>query len=593
MSDKREATAENVNTDQKILRQLLQAAVDVELFTIPLYMTSLYSIQGFTVVGVEPDMQWPGRSPQLVDERASRDERVTQQAFNIIYSVYIQEMFHLQLAGNIAKAAGLDVSLEPPVYDGSSVIPYVGDLKTMKVKGRGTPYADVKVRLGPVDENQVKLFMAIEEPDWDVGPGPHLPLTGPVTPNTTFGSIGHLYEAIIWYMNRKYSDCSTLWSHCYKPHAPQLDAFRARDPKDAPRSDEKEEYTFPVTFTDCTDADKALQRAITMIHAIVDEGEGGPLFDMLDRQHVVPREFRPNAKILEWFASVYDMPRASAQVQASENAVSHFDRFRALAESCHEVVTWSKWRAAHGPWRASDFIKPGVKPTREQKQDAERRAKAYNDREVIPELDRRLSLTFTSLLNRIADDWNEPQQPNATFPIWAMLGVSSRVKALWAAGGQPTFQHVAPPTGDLHACQGLNPHNPGNNCCATAIDHTCATANSCANQGGCGYPIPSDDGFPDVNIERGLGGCGTPIPDAQVFQVEGVYPFCKGPSWSYTVPESECKDPGNCTVTMNGKGTQNPDKVWEKAWEIFVKKHPEVKGKKIEPASVRVVLPPS
>ena len=32
------------NTDMAALRAIAQAAIDVELFTIPLYMTSLYSI---------------------------------------------------------------------------------------------------------------------------------------------------------------------------------------------------------------------------------------------------------------------------------------------------------------------------------------------------------------------------------------------------------------------------------------------------------------------------------------------------------------------------------------------------------------------
>ena len=44
------------------------------------------------------------------------------------------------------------------------------------------------------------------------------------------------------------------------------------------------------------------------------------------------------------------------------------------------------------------------------------------------------------------------------------------------------------------------------NTCANAVIHTCAGANSCTHQGGCGYPNPADDGYPSVNRTAGGGG---------------------------------------------------------------------------------------
>src|SRR3954467_11962590 len=67
----------------------LQAAVDLEFWTIPYYMAAAYSI---------------------------KDQGET--AFQLILSVVNQEMLHVQLAGNIAKTYGPSPRVKNPGYKG-------------------------------------------------------------------------------------------------------------------------------------------------------------------------------------------------------------------------------------------------------------------------------------------------------------------------------------------------------------------------------------------------------------------------------------------------------------------------------------------
>jgi hypothetical protein len=88
------------------LRAIAQAAVDVELFTIPLYMTSLYSIQGMhAITGQGNDFYqgrlWPG------SKTSANPVTANEQAFNLVFSVFIQEMLHLQMAANMATVLGV------------------------------------------------------------------------------------------------------------------------------------------------------------------------------------------------------------------------------------------------------------------------------------------------------------------------------------------------------------------------------------------------------------------------------------------------------------------------------------------------------
>src|SRR5262245_46285675 len=158
-------------TDQAALLAIAQAAVEVELFTIPLYMASMYSIQGMhQITSAGHDFYegrlWPG--PATTAQPVSANER----AFNIVFSVFIQEMLHLQLASNIATAVGCTPSYSENALQTANhgwtcygpdvtVIPNIIDLRDT------TTYANTVVNLGPLTAEQLQLFLAIEQPDAD------------------------------------------------------------------------------------------------------------------------------------------------------------------------------------------------------------------------------------------------------------------------------------------------------------------------------------------------------------------------------------------------------------------------------------------
>src|SRR5215207_2530 len=88
--------------DLAALQAIAQGAIDVELFTIPLYMTSLYSIEGMHEINSANKQLylgrlWPGA------KTSAKPANANEQAFNIVFSVFIQEMLHLQMAANMAS----------------------------------------------------------------------------------------------------------------------------------------------------------------------------------------------------------------------------------------------------------------------------------------------------------------------------------------------------------------------------------------------------------------------------------------------------------------------------------------------------------
>src|SRR5215218_5843887 len=80
------------NTDKAALQAIAQAAVDVELFTLPLYMVSMYSIQGMHQITSKGNdfyrgRMWPGAAPSRSPANSNNE-----QAFNHFFSVFIDEM---------------------------------------------------------------------------------------------------------------------------------------------------------------------------------------------------------------------------------------------------------------------------------------------------------------------------------------------------------------------------------------------------------------------------------------------------------------------------------------------------------------------
>src|SRR6185437_16325086 len=102
------------DVDVSAVRAIAQAAVNVELFTIPLYMVTLYSVAGtHRIAAADNDFYanrlWPGLATTA--QPATANER----AFNLVFSVYVEEMLHLQMAANLAAAIGVTPIFTSPV----------------------------------------------------------------------------------------------------------------------------------------------------------------------------------------------------------------------------------------------------------------------------------------------------------------------------------------------------------------------------------------------------------------------------------------------------------------------------------------------
>lgn len=591
----RKPTEENKKTDRDVLRALLQEAANVELFTIPLYMSALYSIVGFKTTGSMD--RWPGLKASVVKSDPWSAENANQTAFNIIFSVYVQEMFHLQLAGNIAAAVGTPLTLDPPSYDCGQTIPCIGNVTKLE----NPIYHDVQVKLGRLDLNQIKLFMAIESPDWTVSPDyPQPPYASPKA-IPTMGSIGHLYDSIEWYLKLQYDDGSKLWHEVYQSDAHQVDVFTATE---KPGGDE--EYSFPVRL-DKLDPDTAQGYALGMAMAIIEQGEGA-----CKDAPGVPQQYQPDPKYMKW---------QDADVRAKWDSSSHFERFSDIYNNAFipdapsSVTTWPDFKTQRGaakPWKPDDFLQVPAKATPDEKAQAVARCGAYNDSKTAGEVNGVLNQSYNRVLATIADCWSS----GAAFPFAAMQALSSRVVPVWAAQGdvEPTFAKVSPPDIDkaqAHSCQGLNAckgqdvnhdpeKGPGEGSCALAVQHTCGSTNDCKHQGGCGYtsvpkqgsPTPTSppNFVPAENDCKQLGGCGAPIPVAQVFHNPAK--------------------PTQPTVYEQGTQTAVEGSVWDRARLLFDQnvvpelvtegkiteaeaKHLTDKANWPAPNNLRLVLPPS
>jgi hypothetical protein len=141
------------------LQSHLQGVVDLELWTIPYYMTVMYSIKD------------PATS-----------------AFRMIQDAVHQEMLHAQLAGNVANAFGQVPTFSPPVYAGTNV-PHINfALDKPNPTDIFTPFS---AELGPLDETRINTMCLIEYPEWRTQRQPDLRQK-----QEEYGSIAEFYAAV-------------------------------------------------------------------------------------------------------------------------------------------------------------------------------------------------------------------------------------------------------------------------------------------------------------------------------------------------------------------------------------------------------------
>jgi len=511
--------------DEKALHAMVQSAVNVELFTIPLYMTSLYSLQGMHEINSRGSnfyegRIWPGMSASAHPKTAN------EQAFNAVFSVFVAEMLHLQIISNLAKVVGYDPKFTcEPLQDektyawkcyspDSSVLPGILDFKdTINSTG-------IKVKIGPMDEDQCNLFMAIEQTEKaalaDIHPDKKWKYeeTAPYNkwkegePLPLFGSIGNMYLQLWNYLSIEYADGTTLWEIVYKKglaksqevstktgsneqlqYAIQKEVFNpGRLDKTQTDSDE---YPYMPTSINTPDLEKALHDVLNMINGITDQGEGGGVIEEIllrvskSRNLKTPLTlmavqdmFQPKCPVLRkkypsFNATGGEVDSAKAEARGHFGKMDHFETFTfvlGLVKS-GEIETWDQWHAKGNKWSAALLETIGYDPKRypnlpssAEIADALNRLKLNDTDSKNYDLFSRTSTGAIAGVTRVLNDYF--QNPKTAFPYPSMGGSGDRMSICWAIFGKipnialgvtsPTDPPLDRSNHIYHACQGLN-----------------------------------------------------------------------------------------------------------------------------------------
>lgn len=210
----------------------LQGAAELELWTIPYYLTILYSIKDPTCV-----------------------------PYRLVQAAVYQEMLHLQLVANIANAYGYSPKLAPPQYSGTTVPHLEFDLDTPNPTEEFSPYS---AELGPLDATRVNTMCLVEYPEWRTEREPELAET-----QEEYGSIGEFYDALR-------VGAYSLRSHVQGGRQ-QIDEFGPF-------------YQAGPTLAITEFGDAGFRQAMTLMDIIVDQGEG-----QTEPIQSVPPDFRNTA----------------------------------------------------------------------------------------------------------------------------------------------------------------------------------------------------------------------------------------------------------------------------------------------------------
>jgi hypothetical protein len=579
-----------IPADTAAVQAIAQAAVEVELFTIPLYMNTMYSIYGTHQINSKwlsyyNGRQWPGMGT------GAQADTPNQKAFNVIFSVFIQEMLHLQMAANLATAikvkpcftgAGLqDASHGWTCYGAdTSLIPHIVDLKDTN------SYAHVKVNLEELNANQCDLFLAIEQPEQQARHElaafskthpdkyfPAVPFAG-WTPDKTaadlplFGTIGYMYECYAQYIGIEYEGGKTLWEELYDDASVQQDMFNttgAGHPKaEFPR--------FATSFSPAErdgGQDASFNKAIDMMAAITDQGEGNAASIKRYRRggmlKAVQPDYREDKSALEAdypsYANAGGRARsADAVARYDSAALDHYERFAEVKEMLGKVQTWAHWHSADvNVWTREMLVNsqydpaaaPDNIPTPDDVAGALNRLKE-DGAQTLDLLSKVAGGALYGITSVLDTYW---QVQSTQFPYPSMVGAGDRFSICWAVLGRSPQLSQGVPLPDqntlYHACQGLslNGDPKGSSaigCAALAIYHTCRGSNGCHAQGGCGF----------AQLDTGGGSCGHSVKAAPL--ASGAGNLCGGPKPPsptvslYSAPsDNKCKTFGGCAVPIS------------------------------------------
>jgi hypothetical protein len=576
--------ASNKFTDLAALQAIAQAAIDVELFTIPLYMTSLYSIEGMHEINSGGNALylgrlWPGAKSTAAPASANES------AFNIVFSVFIQEMLHLQMAANMASVVGAkpdftSLALQDARYGwtcygpNQSVIPNIIDLKD-------TVNEDLAVNTGPLDSDRIRLFLAIEQPEADAKAAikhdklpdyfPKAPFAGwkPGDPLPMFGTIGWMYQCYYDYLSLSYADGSTLWQTVWKKASKnnpvQNDLFNAVSGGHPMR-----EFMGFNTIIALSYPDIAYEQMVSMMDAITDQGEGSVIKREPALLAAVKPRYVSDKDALESDYPSYDAngqlaPSADAAARFGNDHQDHYERFQAVQAliDAGEITTWAG-NGKIGHWQAADLKTSAydqnpyndVLPSADDIAGAMNRLAAQGDSHTL--LSQAAIGAIAGVTTVLNSYWSPPAGTTVLFPYPSMAGSGDRMAIAWAVTGiSPDLSlGIDPPVPGLkHSCQGLDFDTRGNNDCAqVSIFHSCKGSNNCHAQGGCGFVQVTTGGGNCSNSgaksPAPAGNCGTVLATRKYGGVCGWPP--PPPSTFYSAPsDNKCSALGGCAVPIS------------------------------------------
>lgn len=486
--------------DLSCLRAIAQAAINLELFTIPLYMTSMYSIEGLhQIVSKNNNFYegrwWPGMGP--VAKPTSANDR----AFNKIFSVFIEEMLHLQLAANMGSNIGINPNFTSPALqnqenyawicygnasESSTVLPHIldftdcidedvtlTDLDDPKIQATINP-SQIKVKLDTLNKEQIQLFIAIESAESNVEKliKPEVLESGKYfkpapfdwwKPGMTdtdlpmFGSIGWLYTCYGDYLNIKYTDGTSMLDQITKNFGEQKDEFN------------QETSGHPQKEYPMVDATMSKEKALgaqfaNMINTITDQGEGAEVMQTLSERwemfaiqppanngmlKSVSPKYQPNTEALHADYPGYNdqgqptapTPSGQAKARIDAGAEDHFEIFAEVQKIIQEkdFLTWDMWHAQGNQWTAQ-MLNPDNTPSTYGIPAAEDVANALNNLK-----NNNLAANYTLLskagvgtIKGITTQLNSYWSGGdvKSFPSPAMYGSGDRLSICWAITGQ-------------------------------------------------------------------------------------------------------------------------------------------------------------
>ncbi len=167
-------TSGSATWTKELVQSHAKTAVLIEMYTLPFYLTAMTSII-------------------LPKKDDTSDKAVFAKAvYDIILSVCIEEMLHLQLAANLCLALDIDAKeiFQKPTY--GELVPYLApyDPETMGPK-MPNHEALLKATLGPLDMSTLNTMLDIETPtEFDTA----LDHTSPQYP---YATIGQMYDALL------------------------------------------------------------------------------------------------------------------------------------------------------------------------------------------------------------------------------------------------------------------------------------------------------------------------------------------------------------------------------------------------------------